>query len=98
MRAVVSSVLLCVFAVLAVSHLALAYVRIVKRRPGYSAVPLINGLIGAAGFWLSANSHVSFLWWLPFVLDWGCLPLLVEWLVWRLMQRQGAGHEQQREP
>ena len=98
MQTVVSSVLLCIFAVLAVSHLVLAYVRIVRRRPGYSAVPLINGLIGAAGFWLSANSHVSLLWWLPFVLDWGCLPLLVEWLVWRLMRRQGAGHGQQREP
>lgn len=83
---VISCALIAVFALLAVSHLIMAYQRYVRRR-SVSAVPLICGLIGCLGFYLSPDPSVARLWWLPFLLDWGCVPLLTEcavfWFLWK---------------
>ena len=83
---ILSGALIAGFSLLALSHLVMAYFRIVRRRSGFSSVPLINGLIGAAGFGLSPVPVISGLWWLPFLVDWGCTPLAVEILVWRSLQ------------
>ncbi len=78
---IASVVLLSTFGVLAAIQLAYAYLRVV-RGSGVSQVPLVNGLIGALGFWLYPDPAVARCWWLAFVIDWGCLPLLVEWIVY----------------
>lgn len=79
---VLSSALISIFVLLAVGHLVLAYHRIVKRKPGFSSVPLLNGLIGAAGLYLFPDPERSKLWWVAFLVDWGCVPLLVESVIW----------------
>lgn len=78
---IASVVLLSIFGVLAAIQLAYAYLRVV-RGSVVSQVPLVNGLIGALGFWLYPDPVVARCWWLAFVIDWGCLPLLVEWIVY----------------
>lgn len=84
----VSSILIAVFVVLATAHLVMAYHRIVGRRPGFSAVP--NGVIGAAGIAMFPSTSISSRWWLPFLIDWGCVPLLLEMLVASLGKRAGG--------
>ncbi len=56
---VLSSALIAVFAILCVNHFVLLYFRVISRRAGFSAVPLVNGIIGCAGFALSDNPTVS---------------------------------------
>lgn len=83
-----SSALIGVFGLLAVGHLVLAYHRIVRRKPGFSSVPVVNGLIGGAGIYLFPDPDIAKLWWLAFLVDWGCVPLLVESAVWRATRRE----------
>lgn len=78
---IASVVLLSTFGVLAAIQLVYAYLRVV-RGSAVSQVPLVNGLIGGLGFWLYPDPAVARCWWLAFVIDWGCLPLLVEWIVY----------------
>ena len=82
---ILSFALMGVFAVLALSHLVVAYYRIIRRRPGFSSVPLVNGLIGALGIGLFPDPEVSRFWWVALLIDWGCVPLLVEVVVWKLL-------------
>lgn len=80
---IASVVLLSTFGVLAAIQLVYAYLRVV-RGSAVSQVPLVNGLIGGLGFWLYPDPAVARCWWLAFVIDWGCLPLLGEWIVYRV--------------
>lgn len=87
---VLSALLLAIFGLVAAGHAVMAYQRLVERKPGRSSVPLLNGAVGALGFWLFPDPEASRLWWLALVLDWGCLPLAVEKVVWRLSGRGGT--------
>lgn len=44
--------------------------------------PFVGGGIGCAGFLLAPNEALNQLWWLPFLLDWGCLPGLTHTLLY----------------
>lgn len=79
--------LLLLFALLCVSHLVIAYQRIIKRAPGWSAVPLVNVVIGVVGFRLLPDEGLRAVWWLPLLLDWGGVPLLLEFVVHHLVHR-----------
>lgn len=85
---ILSIILIGVFAAFAASHLVIAYRRIVRRERSFSSVPLVNGLIGSAGIYLFPDPRWSKWWWLPFMIDWGCVPLVFEWVVWRVMRRK----------
>lgn len=84
---ILSMILVAFFALFACGHVVLAFFRIAGKRPGFSSVPLVNGVLGAVGLALSESSVLSSKWWIPFLVDWGCLPLLVESLVWRTRRR-----------
>src|SRR5262245_30123670 len=85
-----SIALLSVFSLLAITHAVMAYKRIIQRMSGFSSVPLINGLIGAVGLGLSPHSAFSLYWWFAFLIDWGCLPLMIEYVIWRLRRRSAS--------
>lgn len=80
--------LLLLFALLCVSHLVIAYQRIIKRAPGWSAVPLVNVVIGVVAFRLLPDESLRALWWLPLLLDWGGVPLLLEFVAHRVVYRR----------
>ena len=53
-----------------------------------SWVPLLGGLFTAVGAGNSPlNDHVEAWWWVPFVVDYGCLPALIH-IAWILMFRR----------
>jgi hypothetical protein len=83
--AILSVALILLFVSVAIAHLRSAYIRLIQRMPGPSYIPLINGVIGATGLFLFPDPRVSQLWWLAFVLDWGCLPLALECLAYGLL-------------
>ena len=74
----VSYFLLLMFAILAITHLVYAFFHIFMKKSGYSYIPFVNGVIGALGFYLNSDERLSTLWWLPFLLDWGCIPMIFE--------------------
>jgi hypothetical protein len=86
-----SKVLIVIFVALAASHLVMAYRRIVKRKRSSSSIPLVNGLIGSAGIYLLPDPAWAKWWWVPFIVDWGCVPLAVEWVIWKMVQPK-EGH------
>ena len=48
--------------------------RHVQKRESSSWIPLLGGMLGAAGLLLIPFAPTQKWWWLPLVLDWGCLP------------------------
>lgn len=44
------------------------------RRKHSSWVPLLGGLLVSASLVVLPVSGVRYLWWLPLLLDWGCIP------------------------
>lgn len=82
-----SLLLLVIFIVLAINHLVFAFLRIVKKKDGFSYVPVINGLIGALGLFLYPEKDFSAYLWVPFAIDWGCLPLVGEILLHKIINK-----------
>lgn len=42
----------------------------------FSSIPLVGGLCGGIGFWTFGPPLAAW-WWVPFVLDYGCIPHLI---------------------
>ena len=78
-----SYILLAIHFVLVINHLVFAYLRMVKKKSGFSYVPFFNGFIGLGGIALYQEGNLSLLWLVPFIIDWGCLPMLVEMAVFK---------------
>ena len=83
----VATAMLILFGILSINHFVFAFLRLVKKKDGFSYVPLVNGLIGMGGFLLYPSETLNSLWWIPFVVDWGCIPLIVESFVHRNRSR-----------
>jgi hypothetical protein len=47
----------------------------------FSAIPLLGGILGSIGFFLSVSPALRQRWWLPLILDYGSVPCLVCWMV-----------------
>ena len=57
-----------------------------------SWVPLLGGLFTAVGAGNSPlNDYVEAWWWVPFVVDYGCLPALIH-IAWILMFRRSRNY------
>ena len=84
---VLSVFLIVVFIVFSINHYVFAYQRIINKKEGYSYVPLINGVIGGVGLYLSPIESLSKLWWIAFITDWGCMPLFIEYLFNKFAKR-----------
>jgi hypothetical protein len=90
----VSAIVLVLYAVLAVAQFVVAFARIALRRSGFSAVPVLVGLIGCVGFVTSPDPDIRRLWWLAFVLDWGSIPFLLECAIsWTVRRREHADQQ-----
>jgi hypothetical protein len=48
-----------------------------KRQSFESLLPLIEGIIGMIGLHISPHARLQHSWWIPLILDLGCLPLLL---------------------
>jgi uncharacterized membrane protein YuzA (DUF378 family) len=72
----VSSVFLALFVFVATLNWMTVWAAIFRGKHS-SWVPLVGGLFGVAGVWLLPIAHSHFYWWLPLILDWGCLPGLL---------------------
>jgi len=63
-------------ALIALSALiAVGQAYLVARKTPYSVIPLLGGLLGAAGFLLAPSPLLNRLWWAPLILDVGSIPL-----------------------
>lgn len=63
--------------------------RALRGRKAPSPVPLVGGLAGAVAMLTSPWEGTSSLWWLPFLLDWGSIPVAVYAGAWHLLHRNG---------
>ena len=63
---------------------------IIPMRPkGGSLIPVIGGAFVAIAFAISPLGVLNGFWWLPLILDLGCLPLLIltgGYLIWRVLK------------
>ena len=73
----ICSLLLMMIALLATVANALTLIRYVAGRRRGSAVPLIGGIAGAGALWILPISGAAAWWWIPLIVDYGSLPLLV---------------------
>ncbi len=78
LRWLVSVILIGLSACIIVANLWIAFGGLFRKRDKFvSYVPLVGGLMGAAGLLLvPLESSVDF-WWIPLVVDWGCGPLFI---------------------
>ena len=50
---------------------------VVLRRTGYSWAPIVGGLLGAIAIAVLPIRGITKWCWLPFIVDFGCLPVLI---------------------
>ena len=62
-------------------------------RESRSMIPLLGGGIGALGSWLIPIHFLNEYWWIPLLLDWGCVPGLLYALTWWLFVRRFRGND-----
>lgn len=48
------------------------WIRRTRRAPSW--IPLIGGALASFGIYIQENEVVSSLWWIPFFIDYGCIP------------------------
>jgi hypothetical protein len=78
---IVSILLLGVFLYIALLHAALIFSVYVLKQKGSSMVPLFAGICGALGIVLLPVKGSAKYWWLPLLLDYGSIPLLLHTLL-----------------
>jgi hypothetical protein len=82
------SLALITFAVyMAVMNWAVFFNNHILRKKWTSAVPLIGGLVGAIGIVLLPACGSWKYAWLPFILDWGSIPVIVVYLFSKLKNK-----------
>jgi len=52
-----------------------------------SSIPFIGGILGFLGVCIAPGGILLKYWWIPLVLDIGCLPLLVLWLFYVIRKK-----------
>ncbi len=71
----------CAFLYIAAGNLYLLYLNRVKAQR-HSLIPLVGGVLGALGLLSIPAQHASEYWWIPLILDFGALPLVVITILW----------------
>ena len=73
----ISLVLLALFFWVAGMNAALFWQGVVRRRKTSSVIPLIGGIFGVLALLSMPIQGVRWHWWLPLLLDWGGLPVIL---------------------
>ena len=87
LRIAVSAALIFAFVWLAALNWYAFWTAIVRRQRAPSWIPLLAGMLGSTGVLLAPLPGVSWLWWLPFLLDWGSAPGLLHAGVYHALAR-----------
>jgi hypothetical protein len=69
-------------AYLSIRNAIVVWVDVVRKKNIGSIVCLYGGLSGAIGLTIAPLSQPHHWWWLPFLLDWGCLPGLLAMVIY----------------
>lgn len=78
--------LLAVFAWLSALNASVFWKQTIRKVRTPSWIPLIGGLVGALAFRILPVPFLNAFWWLPLLLDTGCLPGLLYTLIWHLVR------------
>jgi hypothetical protein len=62
-------------------------IRGLRGRGHASWIPIVGGLLGAAGCWLAPDGALLDVWWVPFIVDFGSAPGCVVTLGYLLLRR-----------
>jgi uncharacterized membrane protein len=76
-----------VFIALLNAWLAIQYWIFRKSNRSTSSIPVIGGMLAAAGMLLSSDTKMETLFWLPLLLDIGCIPMLTLALIRLVISR-----------
>ncbi len=79
-RWILGGLCLVIFSLIALGNCAVAWNWFVHHKRG-SMFPVFGGLLGAIGVLLLPIENSSQWWWLPPLLDLGCVPIVIIWLV-----------------
>lgn len=80
LRYIISGLLFIIFLWVAICNLWIIVRYYLKKQPG-STIPLIGGLSGVLALFVIPFNQLRSLWWIPLVIDWGSLPLVVTYLI-----------------
>ena len=73
---------------------ALGVARYIRQRRHVSAIPLFGGIAGLVACFVLPVEGLGSFWWLPLVVDYGSVPLLISFVVSRIMATaRGDGGE-----
>lgn len=92
MHLITAALLLACFSVMVVNWIGVVRYFVYRKR--YSCIPIVGGAIGFIGMLVSPFPLLRQLWWLPLLLDYGCLPALVSLaflLIYRWLRMNAKG-------
>ena len=85
LRWTVAAILLLVFLLISVGNV-FSIIAYLWRKQHISAIPFIGGILGVCGFLAPPVGWLSHWWWLPLVIDYGSLPMMVVFFIWYAMR------------
>jgi len=88
LRWAVGGALLLLFACVASLNASILWIWYVQKRNAPSRIPLVGGLSGAIGVWVVPVAAAHKWWWVPPVVDLGCLLAIVQLVVYQLVDRR----------
>ncbi len=82
---IVAGILLTLFVLLSLGNATSVVASLWGKQP-ISAVPFLGGLAGVCGFLVVPISWLGRRWWLPLIVDYGSIPILVIFFIVRAAQ------------
>ena len=79
---VVGSILIVIFVLIAAGNASIWFTREVLKKRAASWVPLVGGIIGILGIYTIPLPEARRWWYMPLILDYGCLPGLAHTALW----------------
>lgn len=77
MRTIAAAILLCFWLLVAIQNWRIFWHNAVRKGKYVSSILLFGGIAGALGALIMPLPVVPYLFWVPLLLDWGTIPMLV---------------------
>src|SRR2546423_1733520 len=87
-RTIISTLLLGLGTWIVGVNLTIFWFAAVRRKHTSSVTPFLGAALVGAGLLLLPLSNTSRWWWIPFVVDWGSLPVVVASVIWWIARRK----------